>query len=146
MFLKFRERRKDGKVHRTWSVAESRRYPGGKLAHRHLLYLGEINDVQRTAWQRTIEVIDERADWEKVLRVGVLYRLISPGSEWRLHRHFGYSRDRRSDCVQVIIALVVTPDGLPLAYETLPGNTAHKTTLRNMLARVQGTAVPAGSG
>ncbi|NJL18833.1 MAG: IS1634 family transposase [Bdellovibrionaceae bacterium] len=283
MFLKCRERHKDGKVHRTWSVVESRRYAGGKVAHRHVLYLGEVNDAQREAWQRTIEVVDERTgasqqlalfpsdrvlspdradalqvrlsqmrlcrprqwgacwlgdclwrqlgldeffgprlgasregtDWEKVLRLVVLYRLISPGSEWRLHRHwfdstalgdllgidarsaqddtlyrvhdrllehkeelfahlrgrwaelfdadyevllydltstyfecdvpgdpsdprrFGYSRDRRSDCVQVIIALVVTPDGLPLAYEMLPGNTADKTTLRAMLARVQ---------
>ena len=52
-------------------------------------------------------------------------------------RRFGYSRDRRSDCVQVIVALVVTPGGLPLAYEMLPGNTADKTTLRSMLEWVQ---------
>src|SRR5215470_6209744 len=39
-------------------------------------------------------------------------------------RRFGYSRDHRPDCVQIIIALVVTPEGLPLAYEVLPGNTA----------------------
>lgn len=38
-------------------------------------------------------------------------------------RRFGYSRDKRSDCVQVVIALVVTPDGFPLAYEVMPGNT-----------------------
>ena len=38
-------------------------------------------------------------------------------------RQFGYSRDRRSDCVQVVIALIVTPDGFPLAYEVMPGNT-----------------------
>ena len=49
-------------------------------------------------------------------------------------RRFGYSRDKRSDCVQVIVALVVTPEGLPLAYEMFPGNTADKTTLRDMLA------------
>jgi transposase len=285
MFLKCRQRRKDGKVHRNWSIVESRRYGGGKVAHRHVLYLGELNDAQREAWQRTLEVIDERTgqtrqmalfpadravpatasqiealqvqidrlalrrprqwgacwlgdhlwrllrldvffapllgqsregtDWEKVLRVLVLYRLISPGSEWRLHRHwldstalpdllgvdariaqddtlyrghdrllehkdalfthlrerwtdlfdssyevllydltstyfecdvpdspgdprrFGHSRDRRSDCVQVIVAVVVTPEGLPLAYEMLPGNTADKTTLRAMLEVVQ---------
>ena len=157
----------------------------------------------------------EGTDWEKVLRLLTLYRLLSPGSEWRLHRHwfgttacadllgvderlaqddtlyrgldgllehkealfghlrarwkdlfgakfevllydltstyfegavpeqesdprrFGYSRDKRSDCVQVIVALVVTPDGLPLAYEMLPGNTADKTTLRDMLQLIQ---------
>jgi hypothetical protein len=283
MFLKCRERRKDGKTHRSWSIVESRRYAGNKVAHRHVLYLGEINDVQRNAWERTIAVIDERdgaprqmalfpadrtipageedtlqvrlnelslehprqwgacwladqlwrtlhlddffgsrlavsregTDWEKVLRILVIYRLLSPGSEWRLHRHwfsttaltdlldldaravqddtlyrchdlllplkeelfghlrqrwsdlfgvryevllydltstyfecdvpadendprrFGYSRDRRGDCVQVVIALVVTPEGLPLAYEMFPGNTADKTTLRGMLATIR---------
>ena len=52
-------------------------------------------------------------------------------------RCFGYSRDKRSDCVQVIVALVVTPEGLPLAYEMFPGNTADKTTLRDMLKLIQ---------
>jgi hypothetical protein len=60
MFLKCRERRKDGKTHRSWSIVESRRYPGNKVAHRHVLYLGEINDSQRAAWERTIAVVDER--------------------------------------------------------------------------------------
>jgi transposase len=49
-------------------------------------------------------------------------------------RKFGYSRDRHSDCVQVVIAMVVTPEGLPLAYEMMPGNTADKTTLNAMIA------------
>ena len=52
-------------------------------------------------------------------------------------RRHGYSRDHRSDCVQVIIALVVTPEGLPLAYEVLPGNTADNTTLRGFLDRIE---------
>src|SRR5271165_7407546 len=52
-------------------------------------------------------------------------------------RRFGYSRDRRHDCVQVVIALVVTPEGLPLAYEVLSGNTSDKTTLRDFLARIE---------
>lgn len=283
MFLKCSQRRKDGKVHRSWSVVESRRYGGGKIAQRHVLYLGEINDSQRQAWEKTITVFDEAqgetrqlalfpsdrappegsaeavqvrldalrlenprqwgacwladhlwrtlhlddffgarlpvtregTDWEKVLRVLTIYRLLSPGSEWRLHRHwfattaladllnvdqravqddtlyrcldlllphkedlfghlrarwsdlfgaryevllydltstyfecdvpadaadprrFGYSRDKRGDCVQVVVALVVTPEGLPLAYEMFPGNTADKTTLRGMLATIR---------
>ena len=49
----------------------------------------------------------------------------------------GYSRDGRPDCRQVVIALVVTPDGLPLAYEVMPGNTSDKTTLKSFLARVE---------
>jgi transposase len=52
-------------------------------------------------------------------------------------RQFGYSRDKRSDCVQVVIALVVTPEGFPLAYEVLAGNTADKTTLRGFLEKIQ---------
>lgn len=153
--------------------------------------------------------------WDQVLAVLVVYRLLSPGSEWRLHRQwydgsaladllgadrsvadihtlyachdrllahkralfdhlvdrwrdlfnarfdvllydltstyfesdppldeddkrrFGYSRDRRSDCVQVVIALIVTPEGLPIAYEVLAGNTADKTTLRGFLRRIE---------
>lgn len=39
--------------------------------------------------------------------------------------------------MQVIVAQVVTPEGLPLAYEMFPGNTAGKTTLRDMLALIQ---------
>jgi transposase len=52
-------------------------------------------------------------------------------------RRHGYSRDKRPDCVQVVIALVVTPDGFPLAYEVLPGNTSDKTTLRSFLAKIE---------
>jgi hypothetical protein len=157
----------------------------------------------------------EGTNWEHILRTLVCYRLIDPGSEWRLHRHWfeasamadllgedyglvaknalyrcldkllphkaalfshlrarwqdlfaatfdvllydltstyfespppaddadkrrhGYSRDKRSDCVQVVIALIVTPDGFPLGYEVLPGNTADCTTLRDMLRKVE---------
>src|ERR671918_395262 len=127
--------------------------------------------------------------WDQVLLVLVAYRLIAPGSEWRLHRQwfgnsalsdllgadfeladshklyachelllydltstyfesdppkdekdkrrFGYSRDKRSDCVQVVIALIVTPQGFPLAYEVLAGNTADNTTLKGFLHKIE---------
>jgi transposase len=52
-------------------------------------------------------------------------------------RRYGYSRDKRSDCVQVVIALVVTPEGFPLAYEVLAGNTSDKTTLREFLNKIE---------
>ena len=52
-------------------------------------------------------------------------------------RRYGYSRDKRSDCVQVVIALIVTPEGFPLAYEVLAGNTADCTTLRGMLRKIE---------
>jgi transposase len=52
-------------------------------------------------------------------------------------RRHGYSRDKRPDCPQVVIALVVTPDDLPLAYEVLPGNTADGKTLRLFLDKIE---------
>ena len=50
---------------------------------------------------------------------------------------YGYSRDKRPDCKQVVIALIVTPAGLPLAYEVMAGNTSEKTTLRGFLDRIE---------
>jgi len=157
----------------------------------------------------------EGTNWQHILQTLVCYRLIDPGSEWRLHRQWfessamadllgedyglvaknalyrcldkllphkaalfshlrarwqdlfaakfdvllydltstyfespppddetdkrrhGYSRDKRSDCVQVMIALIVTPEGFPLGYEVLPGNTADCTTLRDMLRKIE---------
>src|SRR3954447_9464623 len=50
---------------------------------------------------------------------------------------YGYSRDKRPDCKQVVTALIVTPAGLPLAYEVMAGNTSEKTTLRGFLDRIE---------
>jgi hypothetical protein len=281
MFLRAKTRKKDGKVHRYWSVVENRRVADDRVVQRQVLYLGEINDAQRAAWCRCIEVFDEdraaaaqmalfpedrvapqlacevvqvRLDalalrrprqwgacwlactlwdllgldtfwlprllpsrkgtrWLNVLKVLVAYRLIDPGSEWRLHRQwydrsamgdllgedfsvaasdtlyrcldklvahkealfsylrerwvelfdarfevllydltstyfecdppdsgkrrFGYSRDKRFDCVQVVIALVVTPEGFPLGYEVLAGNTIDNQTLKDTLTKIE---------
>jgi hypothetical protein len=52
-------------------------------------------------------------------------------------RRYGYSRDHRPDCVQVVIALIVTPEGFPLAYEVLPGNIADNTTLADFLDKIE---------
>ena len=281
MFLRAKDRVKDGKKHRYWSIVENRRVADGRVVQRQVLYLGEINDSQKAAWWRTIEVLDEDQNasaqvalfpedrpapeldcdvvqvklsglklhrprqwgacwlacglweqlqlerfwqprlapsrkgtrWLNVLKMLVCYRLIDPGSEWRLHRHWydhsamgdllgedftiahshtlyrcldkllvhkkalfsylqerwrslfdvrfevllydltstyfeadppghgkrrhGYSRDKRPDCVQVVIALVVTPEGFPLAYEVLAGNTRDNTTLEDFLAKTE---------
>lgn len=166
-------------------------------------------------WRPRLGFSREGTDWEHVLQTLCCYRLLDPGSEWRLHRvwfhqssmgdllgedfalaakdtlyrchdhllehkeaffgflrqrwedlfkvkfdlllydltstyfesdppfgeqdkrQFGYSRDKRSDCVQVVIALVVTPEGFPLAYEVMAGNTADKTTLQGFLQRIE---------
>jgi len=281
MFLRCHRRKKNGKLHRYWSVVESRRSADGQSVQRQLLYLGEINDSQNAAWRKSIEVFDEQKDqsgqaalfpddrpipadevnalslvmsemrllrprrfgdcwlgchlwrelsldrfwreqlqdeagavpWEKVLQLLAVNRLCQPGSEFAVHRQwflasamdellecdfavaekdrlyrcldrvlahkdalcqhlaeqwktlfdarldillydltstyfegscaripkarYGYSRDGRSDCRQLVIALVVTPDGLPLAYEVLPGNTSDKMTLRLFLEKIQ---------
>jgi len=51
----------------------------------------------------------------------------------------GYSRDKRPDCLQLVIALVVTTDGLPLAYEVMTGNTSDRTTLPGFLKKIEDT-------
>lgn len=87
-----------------------------------------------------------RQRWQDLFAVGfeiLLYDLTStyfesaPPEDEKDKRRYGYSRDKRSDCVQVIIALIVTPEGFPLAYEVLPGNTADCTTLRAFLRRIE---------
>ena len=167
-------------------------------------------------WAERLPASRKGTRWADVLQVLATYRLIDPGSEWRLHRQWfldsamadllgsdfglaeahklyachdkllahkqalfshltgrwrdlfnasfdvllydltstyfevnasdlpegskrrhGYSRDKRPDCPQLVIALVVTPEGLPLAYEVLPGNTADSTTLRSFLAKIE---------
>lgn len=52
-------------------------------------------------------------------------------------RRFGYRRDKRSDGVQVVIALIVTPEGFPLAYAVMPGHTSDKTTLADFLTAIE---------
>jgi transposase len=166
-------------------------------------------------WRSRLRPSREGTPWLKVLKTLVAYRLIDPGSEWRLHRQwfdasamadlldsdfalaekntlyrcldrlvehkdelfkflkrrwgelfgakfdvllydltstyfetdverseadlrqYGYSRDKRGDCRQVVIALIVTPEGFPLSYEVLAGNTADSTTLSDFLDRIE---------
>jgi transposase len=49
----------------------------------------------------------------------------------------GYSRDHRSDCKQIVLALVVTREGFPLAHQTLAGNTRDLQTVRRIIAAVE---------
>ena len=85
-----------------------------------------------------------RARWESLFGVRfdvLLYDLTSTYFEsdppFAGKRQFGYSRDKRGDCVQVVIALIVTPEGFPLAYEVMSGNTSDKTTLADFLERIE---------
>lgn len=61
-----------------------------------------------------------------------------PMTEASRLKAFGYSRDKRPDCVQIVIALIITPDGLPIGCEVMRGNTSDKTTLRDMLEKISG--------
>ncbi len=164
-------------------------------------------------WSQRLPDSRKGTRWLNVLKALVIYRLLDPGSEWRLHRQwydetalgdllgedfavvqidklyrcldkllahkqafftalkarwqslfdisfevllydltstyfesdppvsgkraFGYSRDKRPDCVQLVIALVITPEGFPLAYEVMAGNTADNTTLADFLAKIE---------
>ncbi len=58
MFLRAKRRFKDGKEHRYWSLVENHRAASGRVVQRQVLYLGEINDAQRAAWCKSIEVFD----------------------------------------------------------------------------------------
>ncbi len=87
-----------------------------------------------------------RARWQDLFGASfevLLYDLTStyfesaPPDNENDKRRYGYSRDKRSDCVQVVIALIVTPEGFPIAYEVLPGNTADSKTLRGMLHMIE---------
>jgi hypothetical protein len=59
VFLRRQRRKKDGKTHEYWSVVASRRLADGRVVHRQVLYLGEINASQRETWRKTIEVQDD---------------------------------------------------------------------------------------
>ena len=79
-----------------------------------------------------------RADFEDLL-----YDLISTCIEGQMEHNpkakRGYSRDGRPACLQVVIALVVTTDGFPLAYEVMNGNTIDSTTLSGFLDKIEKT-------
>ena len=73
----------------------------------------------------------------------LLYDLTSTYFEGEMEQNAkakrGYSRDGRPDCLQLVIALVVTPDGFPLAYEVLNGNTSDRATLKTFLDKIEST-------
>ncbi len=85
-----------------------------------------------------------KAQWETLFDANydvLLYDLTSTYFEGVCEQNpkaqYGHSKDRRSDCRQVLIALIVTPDGFPLNYEVLAGNTAEKTTLVDLLSKIE---------
>ena len=73
----------------------------------------------------------------------LLYDLTSTYFEGAMEENpkakYGHSRDKRTDCLQLVIALVITTDGFPLAYEVMDGNTSDRTTLRDFLDQIEKT-------
>jgi hypothetical protein len=76
VFLRCHRRKKDGKIHRYWSIVESRRTSRGPV-QRHVLYLGEINDSQLASWEKAITVFDEQ-------HAAVFGKRVKKGSEKRV--------------------------------------------------------------
>ena len=96
-----------------------------------LAHKSELFGFLRQRWQMLFQ-----ADFEVLLYdLTSTYFECNPPEAGK--RRFGHSRDHRSDCVQVVIALIVTQEGFPLAYEVMPGNTSDKTTLHDFLARIE---------
>src|SRR5215469_510201 len=67
MFLRRTIRKKDGKEHHYWSLVENKRVSGGRVVQRHVLYLGEINSSQQSAWRKSIEVLEDGAGRPRTL-------------------------------------------------------------------------------
>lgn len=71
----------------------------------------------------------------------LLYDLTSSYVEGQAEKNpmmqYGYSRDHRGDAKQVVIALIVNPEGFPLSYETFDGNRTDVTTLEAVLRMVE---------
>src|SRR5271169_208266 len=196
MFLRCTQRNKDGKLHRYWSIVENRRSANRKVVQRQVLYLGEINDSQKAAWVRSIEVLEsgrdpghqvalfpedreapelaqevvhvrlgqiriqharqwggcwlacelwkqlqldqfwqgrlgpsrEGTDWLSMLKTLVSYRLLDPGSEWRLHREwYGHS------AMGELLGQAGEGPALPSLYRCLDKLLAHKQALFGFL-------------
>lgn len=52
-------------------------------------------------------------------------------------RQFGYSKERRSDCTQVVLGLLVRPDGVPIGFEVYPGNTFEGSTVADIVQKMR---------
>lgn len=88
-------------------------------------------------WQRWGELFEAQYDVLIYDLTSTYFESDPPAADSGSKRRFGYSRDHRPDCTQVVVALVVTPDGLPVAYEVYPGNTHEATTLEDFLDHVE---------
>jgi hypothetical protein len=98
MFLRSTNRKKDGKSHRYFSVVENQRVTGDKTVQRTVLYLGEINDSQQSAWRKTLEVFDEEKQETRRLRSPPFLADLTPKPELISCRQGGPCRYDRQFC------------------------------------------------
>jgi DDE family transposase len=112
-----------------WAVAEKDRLY--RCLDRLVEHKARLFDHLRQRWQALFQ-----AQFDVLLYDLTSTYIEGEGEEIPKAKH-GYSRDKRFDCRQVVIALVVTPEGFPLAYEVMEGNTSDRVTLRGFLARIE---------
>lgn len=133
------------RLHRSWfatSAMGDLLGSGFELAEIHKLYdcLDRLIDHKRAFFdhltRRWKDLFNARFEVLLYDLTSTYFESDPPFPEHDKRKH-GYSRDKRSDCVQVVIALIVTPDGFPLAYEVMAGNTADNTTLRDFLNEIE---------
>jgi hypothetical protein len=84
MFLRAKRRFKDGKQHRYWSIVENRRAAGSRVVQRQVLYVGEINDSQRAAWCKSIDVLDGTHASPRPMALFTEDRVAPETSQWLL--------------------------------------------------------------
>lgn len=130
-------------LHRRWFVASAMDQLLGEdfaVAAKNRLYecLDRI-DAARAALFTHLQ-----ARWQDLFGATydlLLYDLTSTYFEGQMEQapkaRYGHSRDRRSDCRQIVLAVVLSAEGFPLAYEILPGHTSDKTTLKAFLEKIQ---------
>ncbi len=127
MFLRATTRKKDGKLHRYFSVVENKRVRGRRVVQRHILDLGEINSSQELAWRKSIEVRDEGGRGPRKLALfpdDHCEAALPDESVVRLRlSHLRLERPRQwgrcwlalqlwRELELVVIALIITPEGL----------------------------------
>src|ERR1700747_3263269 len=150
MYLRHTIRKKDGKVHRYWSLVRSVRV-GRRVIQQTVAQLGELDERGRIEARTLARQLIGTPEQSQLFKDGsedltVPVRLKGIRIERSRHQgqaeanpqaQRGYSRDHRPDCKQVCIALVVTFDGFPLGYEVFAGNTHDSRTLQTIVATME---------
>jgi len=100
--------------------------------------LWQLLDLDRF-WSQRLGELRGEVPWEKVAELLAVNRLCDPGSELNVHEKW-YPKTGMSllpDCKQLVIALIVAPEGFPLSYEIFDGNTRDATSLDRMMGQVE---------